>query len=56
MAKKNTIDEVLQKENFSDEEKTAFVKMISYAKIYQKGREDNLKSLIDEEIKGILKR
>lgn len=56
MAKTNTIDDVLTKQNFTEDEKKSFNKMISYAKIYQKGMEDNLKSLIDEEIKEILKK
>ncbi len=55
MAKKNTtIDEVLEKQNFTEKEKKAFHEMISYAKICQKGMEDNLKSLIDQKIKEVL--
>ena len=55
MAKKNsTIDEVLEKRNFTEEEKKAFYKMISFAKIHQKGMEDSLKNLIDQQIKEVL--
>ena len=55
MVKKNTtIDEVLEKQDFSEKEKKAFHEMISYAKICQKGMEDNLKSLIDQKIKEVL--
>lgn len=54
MATKNTIDIVLEKQNFTDAEKEVFKEMISYAKIYQKGMEDNLKSLIDHKMKGLL--
>lgn len=55
MAKKNTtIDEVLEKQNFSEKEKKAFHEMISYAKICQKGMEENLKNHIDQKIKEVL--
>ena len=54
MAKSNTIDEVLDEKGFTPEEKKVFHEMIGYAKICQKGMEENLKSLIDEKIKGII--
>ena len=56
MAKTNTIDNVLIEKDFTEEEKKAFHDMINYAKICQKGMESNLKSLIDEKIKGVIKK
>ena len=57
MAKKNTtIDEVLEKQNFDENEKKAFHSMISYAKICQKGMEENLKNHIDQKIKEVLEK
>lgn len=57
MAKKNTtIDEVLEKQNFNEKEKKAFHEMISYAKICQKGMEENLKNHIDQKIKEVLEK
>ena len=56
MAKKNsTIDEVLEKYDFTEKEKIAFYEMISYAKISSKGMEDALKSFIDQKIKEVIK-
>lgn len=54
MSKTNTIDEVLTLKNFTEDEKMIFHRMVDYAKICQKGMEDNLKSVIEDGIKEIV--
>ena len=54
MSKTNTIDEVLTSKGFTEDEKKAFHRMVDYAKVCQKGMEDNLKAVIEDSIKEIV--
>ena len=54
MAKKSTIDKVLDEKQFNEKEIAAFHDMISYAKLLQKGMEESLKSYIEKKVEGLV--
>lgn len=49
----NPLDKIMQEHRFSKEEKNAFLDILKYAKLSQKGNEVNLKNLIEQKIEEV---